>query len=157
MCVCARTRARSLALFSNEHGRGSLGLPVPLCAGPSPCFARVPSCLLPWCLIIRTERPSRTLELLDDEQETARAYDTQGANGSLECAQPRTPPRSGSGASCGRPGSRELQRLWEHDNLLLDASLTPAKSLEAYALPGGGEGEFRCERTVHRIASSEIS
>jgi len=27
----------------------------------------------------------------------------------------KTPPRSGSGASCGRPGSRELERLWMAD------------------------------------------
>jgi hypothetical protein len=97
--------------------------------------------------------PSRALELLDEEQETARAYDTQEANGCLEClelVQPRTPPRSGSGASCGRPGSRELKRLWEHDaNLVLDASLSPAK--------GGGEDELRRESFVRRVASSEIS
>ena len=105
---------------------------------------------------IRTERPNRALEL-DDEQ-TARAYDTQeaAAIASLEHAQPGTPPRSGSGASCGRPGSRELQLLWEEGHA--EATVSPLNGPRARALAAGGVDEMvLVESTVRRMASSEIS
>ena len=66
--------------------------------------------------------------------------DTQEAVVDHAEAAPKTPPRSGSGMSCGRPPSRELERMWDP---LLDHGESPVKSVKA------------CDG-VSRIPSSEV-